>query len=201
MYQKINGVYFFATFSAFYCSMGTSRIIQAGTRSYNKRITTVVSQEHVLICTTRKVTRPEHDMVIVLASKLPWMLCGWSNRRDFIVGDQSWLDISVGIIIDLILCESRTWPGLESGSKFTWFSCPGACKIDVCLEWGSILTYFCVGVGIDMVLVWRTKFDLFSVRVKIDLVLVCLSIIFSFGVSMEVEVGLVVAVQVDWISV
>ena len=44
-----------------------------------------------------------------------------------------------------------TW--LDSGSKSTWFSCPGACKIDLFLEWGSKLTCFCDGVGIDLVLV------------------------------------------------
>ena len=37
------------------------------------------SQEHVLVCITRKVTRPENDMVLVLVSKLSWLLCGWSK--------------------------------------------------------------------------------------------------------------------------
>ena len=31
-----------------------------------------LSQEHVLVCMTRKVTRPKNDMVSVLVSKLTW---------------------------------------------------------------------------------------------------------------------------------
>ena len=49
--------------------METSRIIRVGTRDYILRIA-AVSQEHVLVCITRKVTRAENDMVLVLASKL-----------------------------------------------------------------------------------------------------------------------------------
>ena len=78
MYQKVKyGTY--AIFSWFHCSMGTLRIIRVGTRNYNKRIAAAVSQEHVLVCITRRATRPENDMVLVLASKLTWMLCGWSK--------------------------------------------------------------------------------------------------------------------------
>ena len=33
--------------------------------------------EHVLACITRKVTRPENDMDLVLASKLTWLMCWW----------------------------------------------------------------------------------------------------------------------------
>ena len=46
---------------------------------YLIRIIAAVSQEHVLVCITRKVTRPENDMVLVLASTSTWLLCGWSN--------------------------------------------------------------------------------------------------------------------------
>ena len=50
--------------------METSRIIRVGTRINIIRIA-AVSQEHVLvICRTRRITRPENDMVLVLASKL-----------------------------------------------------------------------------------------------------------------------------------
>ena len=35
-----------------------------------------VSQERVLVCIARKVTRPENDMVLVLASNLT-SLCRW----------------------------------------------------------------------------------------------------------------------------
>ena len=49
--------------------MGRLRKIRVGSRTYNKRIA-AVSQEHVLVCITRKAIRPENDMVLVLASKL-----------------------------------------------------------------------------------------------------------------------------------
>ena len=68
----------YAIFSGFYCRMETARIIRVGTRRYIIRIP-AVPQEHVLLCITRKVTRPENDMVLVLASKLAWLLCGWST--------------------------------------------------------------------------------------------------------------------------
>ena len=47
---------------------------------------TVVSQEHVLVCITRKVTRPEMDIVLVLASIVSWLMCGWSNWTWFQCG-------------------------------------------------------------------------------------------------------------------
>ena len=34
---------------------------------------------HVLVCITRKEAPPENDMVLVLASKLTWLLCRWSK--------------------------------------------------------------------------------------------------------------------------
>ena len=61
-----------AIFSGFNCSMETSRIIRVGNRNYIERIA-AVSQGHVPVCITRKVTRPENDMVLVLASKLTWL--------------------------------------------------------------------------------------------------------------------------------
>ena len=60
------------------CRMETPRMIRVGTRNYTIRIA-AVSQAHVLVRTTRKVTRPENNMVLVLASKLTWLLCGWSR--------------------------------------------------------------------------------------------------------------------------
>ena len=60
-----------------YCSMGRSRIIRVGTRIYVIRIA-AVSQEHVHACITRKITRAENDMVLMLTSKLIWV-CGWSK--------------------------------------------------------------------------------------------------------------------------
>ena len=59
--------------------METSRTIRVGARSYVIRIAAAVSREHVLVCTTRKVTRPDNDMVLVLASKLTWLFRGWSK--------------------------------------------------------------------------------------------------------------------------
>ena len=59
--------------------METTRRIRVGTRSYIIRIAADVTQEHVLVCVTRKkVTRPENDMVLMLALRLTWFLCGWS---------------------------------------------------------------------------------------------------------------------------
>ena len=78
------------------CSMETSRIIRVGTGSNIIRVA-AVSQEHVLVCTTRKVIRRENDMFLVLASKLTWLLCGGRNRRDF----------SVEIRIDLVFCGGQ----------------------------------------------------------------------------------------------
>ena len=60
------------------CSLKTSRIVRVGTRNCTIRIA-AVSQEHALVSTTRKVTRPENDTVLVLALKFTWVLCGWSK--------------------------------------------------------------------------------------------------------------------------
>ena len=68
--------------------METSRIIRVGTRDYILRIA-AVSQEHVLVCITRKVTRPEDDMVLMLASKFTRSCVRGRNRRDFSVGDRN----------------------------------------------------------------------------------------------------------------
>ena len=76
----LGSLYTYAILSRFYCNMETSRRIRVGTRNYVIRTRiAAVSQEHVLVCITRKVTRPENDMVLVLASKLTWLLCGWSK--------------------------------------------------------------------------------------------------------------------------
>ena len=48
--------------------METSRTIRVGPRIYMIRIA-AVSQEHILVCITREVTRPEYDMILALASK------------------------------------------------------------------------------------------------------------------------------------
>ena len=53
-------------------------MIRVGTRVNIIRIA-AVSQEHVPVCITRKRTQPENDMVLVLPSKLTWLLCGWSK--------------------------------------------------------------------------------------------------------------------------
>ena len=67
-----------AIFSGFYCSMHTSRIIRVRTRIYVIRIAAVL-QELVSVCIARKITRARNDMVLVLTSKLTWLLCGWSK--------------------------------------------------------------------------------------------------------------------------
>ena len=50
--------------------METSRKVRVGTRKHILRIAAAMSQEHVLVCITRKATRPENGMVLVLASIL-----------------------------------------------------------------------------------------------------------------------------------
>ena len=57
--------------------METSKILRVCIRNCSVR-TAAVSQEHLLVYISRQVTRPENDMVLVLASKLTW-LCGWSK--------------------------------------------------------------------------------------------------------------------------
>ena len=49
-------IYMHAIFSGFYCSIETSRTIRVDARSYCIRIAAV--SQHVLVCITRKVTRP-----------------------------------------------------------------------------------------------------------------------------------------------
>ena len=58
--------------------MDPSRIKRVGTRIYVVRIA-AVSQEHVPVCITRRITRDENDMGLVLVSKLTWLLHGWSK--------------------------------------------------------------------------------------------------------------------------
>ena len=67
-------------FSVFYCRTEASTIIRVSTHNCILHIATV-SQEHVLVCKTRNVTRPEYDMVLVLASKLTWLFGGWWGIR------------------------------------------------------------------------------------------------------------------------
>ena len=100
----------YVIFSGFYCSMETSRIIRVGTRNNIIHIATV-SQEHVLVTTARKVTRPENYMDLVLASKLT-LLCGWSKYTWFLCG---------GSEITWFLCGDHNWLGFVWGSKMTWF--------------------------------------------------------------------------------
>ena len=40
-----------------------------------------VSQKHLPVCITRKITRAENDMVLVLPSKLTWLFFGWSKNN------------------------------------------------------------------------------------------------------------------------
>ena len=64
-------------FRGFTVVMETSRLIRVCPRKYIIRIA-AVSQEHVLVCNTRKDARPGNNVVLVLASKLN-SLCGWSK--------------------------------------------------------------------------------------------------------------------------
>ena len=55
---------------------------RVGTRNYMIRIA-ALSQEHVLECITRKATRPENDMILVLVSKWSWLLGRCSKETGF----------------------------------------------------------------------------------------------------------------------
>ena len=68
----------YAILSGFYCSMETPRRIRLGTRIYIIRNAAAVTQEHVLVCLTRKVTWPENDTVLVLAFEID-LMDGWSK--------------------------------------------------------------------------------------------------------------------------
>ena len=81
-------IYMYEIFFGLYSSMETSRIIRLGTRNYILRIA-AASQEHVLICITRKVTRPESDMFFFWHGNRLGCCVGGRNRRDFGVGDRS----------------------------------------------------------------------------------------------------------------
>ena len=120
-------VHIYIFLGGFHCSMETSRRIRVGTRNYTTRIA-AVSQEHVLVGVTRKITRPENDMVLVLASKLTWLLCGWSKYTWF-----QWLDFSVVsnwivFVRERLSFSVRTEIDLffVRGSKLTFFVC--ACR-------------------------------------------------------------------------
>ena len=58
-------VHNYAIFSSFYCSMETPTIIRVGTRNYITRIALYHKNMYWYTCITRKVTRPENDMVFV----------------------------------------------------------------------------------------------------------------------------------------
>ena len=89
-------------FSGFYSSTETSRIIRLGTRNYTLRIA-AASQEHVLICITRKVTRPESDMFFFFGIEIDLVVV-WVVEIDVI---SVW-----GTGVDLISVY---------GSELTWF--------------------------------------------------------------------------------
>ena len=76
--SKKKTVYIYAICSGFYCSMETSRITGVGSRIYIVRIVAV--SRITRTCTgmyEKRIARPENYMVLVLASKLTWSLCGW----------------------------------------------------------------------------------------------------------------------------
>ena len=76
--SKKKKIYIYAICSGFYCSMETSRITGVGSRIYIVRIVAV--SRITRTCTgmyEKRIARPENYMVLVLASKLTWSLCGW----------------------------------------------------------------------------------------------------------------------------
>ena len=59
---------------------------------------------------------------------------------------------------------------MESGSNFIWFSCWGALKINLLLEWGSkFASYQCWGLN-SLGNVWGVEIDLVSgMKTEIDI--------------------------------
>ena len=160
---------YYSIFSRFSCSsMETWRRIRVGTRNYVIRVAGV-SQEHVLVCTTRKVTRPENEMVSVVASKLT-LLCAWSkwtwfqcggsgltsfqcrdqNWHGFVWSKMTWFRVWIEIILFFVSAGTQNWLVRRVGTDI--HSTSG-------LE--SKTTWFCVGVEIDLVLVWWSKLTWF----------------------------------------
>ena len=151
--------------------MNTSRIQRAvGTGSYVVRIAGV-SQDHVPVCITSKITRDKNDMGLGLVSKLTW-LCGWSRYIWFWCG---------GSKITSFQCRDRNCLGFVWGSKITWFIVwieinlffvSGVSKltrfrvgieIDLASGLGSKLTCFQCGGSNDSVFVWVVEINLFFV--------------------------------------
>ena len=115
-------------------------------------------------------------------------------------------------MIDLILCGGRIWLGLESGSKLTWFSCRGACKIYLFLEQGSTLTglqcwgrnelSFVWGIEVDSVLVWGPKLTSFLCGCQNwPCFFYAGRKLLVFSVSIEIRLFFVMVVEIDLISV
>ena len=140
-------VYTYAIFSGFNCSVEPSRIIRVCTI-----ILYVLYHKNMYWYNTQRNTaRKWHGFSVGIEIDL----VVWVVKIDGFCVDRSWLDFSVRIRIDLVLCGGRKWLGLESGSKWTWFSCRGACQIELFLEWRSKLIWlqcwgrnqllFCVG--------------------------------------------------------
>ena len=77
---------------------------RVGTRNYMIRIA-ASSQEHVLECITRKATRPENDMILVLVSKWNWFLGRCSKKTGF-----QW-----GMGVDLILVQGSELTRFRAG--------------------------------------------------------------------------------------
>ena len=92
---------------------------------------------------TRKTTRAENYILLVLTSRLTW-LCGWSKYAWLQCGDKNRTDFRVGIGVDSVVCGGRKWPNLKAGPRSTRCLCRGASKF----------ACFCAGVKIDVFSVW-----------------------------------------------
>ena len=65
-----------------------SRLTRVSSRKYITRFA-AVSQKHVLVRTTPKVTQAKNEKVLVFTSKLTWFCVGGRNIRDTSLGDRS----------------------------------------------------------------------------------------------------------------
>ena len=130
-----------------------------------------------------------------------WLDCvRGRNRRDFSVGDRIWLDFSVGIRIDLVLCGGRQWLGSEPGSKLTWFSCRGACQIDLFLEWVSKITWLQWCGRNKLGFVCGSKITWFRVWIEINLVFVSGAVqnYHAFRVGIEIDLTSLLGSKLSW---
>ena len=146
-------VYTYALFSGYYCIIVWKRRGYYELVYYRKYIIRIVavSQEHVLVCITRKATRRGNDMVLVLVSKLTWFLYGWSKETWFLCGE--WELTSPQF-------RDQNWLGFVWESNMAWFKV--RIEINLAFVWVGMQNWVIrVGINIDLSSVLGSKLTWF----------------------------------------